>query len=129
MRLHFPEFVAGPSRLKALRRLFGIVTHHGQGQCPVFDLIERLDNFAEASLFCAIVDGGAQLLRIFVGRKCNGRLNPKVLVAEIMERLSGDRNRIPRLITDKDPLLCFLEKLQFCINWFLGKAFGPCRFH
>ena len=48
LRLNFPEFVASPSGFKALRRLFGIVTYRGQGQCPVLNLEEGSDNFADA---------------------------------------------------------------------------------
>jgi hypothetical protein len=48
LRLNFPEFVASPSGFKALRRLFGIVTYRGQGQCPILNLEEGSDNFADA---------------------------------------------------------------------------------
>ena len=49
LRLNLPEFVASPSGFKALRRLFGIVTYRGQGQCPVLNLEEGSDNFADAT--------------------------------------------------------------------------------
>ena len=48
---NLPEFVASPlifSGFKALWRLFGIVTYRGQGQCPVLNLEEGSDNFADA---------------------------------------------------------------------------------
>ena len=52
LRLNLPEFVASPpfifSGFKALRRLFGIVTYRGQGQCPVLNLEEGSDNLADA---------------------------------------------------------------------------------
>ena len=49
LRLNFPEFVASPSGVKALRRLFGIVTYRGQGQCSVLNLEKGSDNFADAN--------------------------------------------------------------------------------
>lgn len=49
LRLNFPEFVASRSGFKALRRLFGIVTYRGQGQCPVLNLEEGSDNLADAN--------------------------------------------------------------------------------
>ena len=53
LRLNFPEFVASQplifSGFKALWRLFGIVTYRGQGQCPVLNLEDGSDNFADAT--------------------------------------------------------------------------------
>ena len=49
LRLNFPEFVASPSGVKALRRLFGIVTYCGQSQGSILNLEEGSDNFADAT--------------------------------------------------------------------------------
>ena len=47
LSFNLPEFVASPSGVKAFRRLLGIVTDRGQGQCPVLNLEEGSDNFAD----------------------------------------------------------------------------------
>ena len=54
VRLNLPEFVASQpfifSGFKALRRPFGttVPTPRGQGQCPVLNLEDGSDNFADA---------------------------------------------------------------------------------
>ena len=52
VRLNLPEFVASQpfifSGFKALRRLFGTATTRGHGQCPVLNLEDGSDNFADA---------------------------------------------------------------------------------
>ena len=60
VRLNLPKFAAIRTVFKALRRVFVIVTYRGQAQCPVLNLEEGSDNFADATFmpWRTIFDGG-----------------------------------------------------------------------
>src|SRR5688572_20260542 len=82
LRLNLPEFVARQpftfSSFKAFRRLFVTVTYRDQGQCPVLNLVDGDDHFADATFLSrrTIFDGGVELLWVCSDRLCKCRLKP-----------------------------------------------------
>src|SRR5678815_152812 len=85
LRLNLPEFEATRHCLfavKIYRRLWRTVRgpDPGQGQCPILNLEDGEDHFADAILIRAIFDGGVELLWVCACRQCKCRLKPKVRV-------------------------------------------------
>ena len=80
-----------PLIFEAFRRLSRLEI--GQSQCPVLNLVDSDDHFADSGIRFAlrtIFDGGAELLWVGAGRQGKCRLKPKVRSRMIVERVALD---------------------------------------
>ena len=97
LRLNLPEFVDAKVLIfktlrPPLRAACLAVSGRGQGQCPVLNLEEGEDHFADGFRWLSrtIFDGDAQHLWVCACKQCKCRVKPKVRSRIVVERVACD---------------------------------------